>query len=97
MAAAKTGVTRASIRIVNNSAIVIKGIKALLFLIPGIAKVLLVINKLVKDIVVVIPAKITETINISWLPIPVYFVLDENGVINVQPATVKVRFEHFVK
>jgi hypothetical protein len=50
---------------VKNNAIVIKGIKTLLFLKPGILKVLLVINKLVKEIVVLTPAKITETTAIS--------------------------------
>lgn len=94
--AASTGVTNASIRIVNNKLIVINGNKDLRFLKPDITKVLLVINKFVNDIVVLTPAKITDIINISWLPIPVNLVLDENGVINVQPAVVKTRFEHFV-
>jgi len=44
--------------------------------------------------VVETPAKITPIINKSWLPIPVNLVLEENGVIKVQPATVKVLFEH---
>ena len=60
-------------------------------------KVRLVINKLVKDTVVLIPAKTTDKIKISWAPIPVYFILEEKGVIKVQPAVVRVRFEHFVK
>jgi hypothetical protein len=94
--AAKTGVTNANMRIVNNKLIDIKGNSDLLFRNPDITKVLLVINKLVKDIVVLTPAKITEIIKISWLPTPVYFVFDENGVINVHPAVVKTRFEHFV-
>jgi len=64
---------------------------------PGIANVRLVINKLVKEIVELIPAKITDKIKISCEPIPVNFILDENGVINVQPAVVSVRFEHLVK
>jgi hypothetical protein len=55
----------ANIRKVNKSAIVINGNKTLLFLRPGIAKVLLVINKLVKETVVLTPAKITATINKS--------------------------------
>jgi hypothetical protein len=50
---------------VKNNAIVIKGNKTLLFLKPGIAKVLLVINKFVKPTVELIPAKITLTIKIS--------------------------------
>jgi hypothetical protein len=44
-----------------------------------------VINKLVKPTVELIPAKITLAIKTSWLPTPVYFVLHENGVTNVQP------------
>jgi len=76
---------------------VIKGNKILLFFKPGIDKVLLVINKFVNDIVVLTPAKITEVINKSCVPKPVYFKLHENGVMKVQPAAVKVLFEHFVK
>jgi len=52
---------------------------------------------LVNETVELIPAKTTEINNKSCAPIPVYLVLDENGVINVQPAVVKVLFEHFVK
>jgi hypothetical protein len=70
------------------------GIKILLCLIPGIAKVRLVINKFVNDIVVLIPAKTTERIKTSCEPTPVYFILELNGVINVQPAVVNVRAEH---
>jgi hypothetical protein len=65
IAAANTGVTKANIRIVNNKLIVIKGNNILRFLRPGILKVRLVINKLVKDIVVLTPAKITLTIATS--------------------------------
>jgi hypothetical protein len=65
IAAANTGVTRANIRIVRNNDIVINGNKTLLFLNPGIANVLLVINKFVKPTVELIPAKITLTIKIS--------------------------------
>jgi len=90
-------VTIASIRIVKNKLIVIKGSKTLLFLSPGIANVLLVINKLVKPTVELIPAKITLKISISWLPKPVYFKLDENGVIKVQPAVTLILSEHFEK
>jgi hypothetical protein len=97
MAAAKTGVTRANIRIVKNKDIVMKGSKTLLFLNPGIANVLRVISKLVNPTVELIPANITLTINISWLPIPVYLVFDEKGVTKVQPAQVKVLLEHLVK
>jgi len=73
------------------------GNKIRLFFRPGIDKVLLVINKLVNDIVVLTPAKITDTINKSCVPKPVYFKLQENGVIKVQPAAVNVLFEHLVK
>jgi hypothetical protein len=73
------------------------GSKTLLFLIPGIAKVLLVTNRLVNETVVLTPAKITLIIKISCAPIPVYLVQDENGVIKVHPAVTKALFEHFVK
>jgi len=56
-----------------------------------------VINKFVKPTVELIPAKITLVIKTSWLPIPVYLILDENGVTNVQPAHVNVLLEHLVK
>jgi hypothetical protein len=46
-------------------AIVTKGNSTRLFLKPGIAKVLLVINKFVNEIVVLIPANITEIIKTS--------------------------------
>jgi hypothetical protein len=46
--------------------------------------------------VVLIPAKITEIIKISWLPTPVYFILEENGVMKVQPAVVNTLLEHLV-
>jgi hypothetical protein len=49
----------------NKVVIVTKGNKTRLLRRPGIAKVRLVINKLVKDIVVLIPAKITEIIRTS--------------------------------
>jgi citrate lyase synthetase len=77
--------------------IVEKGNRTLLFLIPGIAKVLLVTKRFVKDTVVLTPAKITLIIKISCAPIPVYFVQDEKGVIKVQPAVTKALLEHFVK
>jgi hypothetical protein len=57
----------------------------------------LVINKLVNEIVELIPANITPSVNKSCDPTPVYLVLLENGVINVQPAVTSVRFEHLVK
>jgi len=90
-------VTNANILIANRRAIVIKGNKILRFRKPGIPKVRLVIKRLVNDIVVLTPAKITESIAISCEPTPVYLVLDENGVIKAQPAKVNVRLEHFVK
>ena len=83
-------------RIVNKRLIVINGNKDLLLRKPDEIKVRLVISKFVKDIVVLTPAKITEIIKISWLPTPVYFIFDEKGVINVQPAVVKTLFEHYV-
>jgi hypothetical protein len=55
----------ASILSVNKIAIVIKGIKTRLFRKPGEISVRLVINKLVKDIVVLTPANTTETNKIS--------------------------------
>jgi hypothetical protein len=96
MAAPKTGVTAASILKVNKVVIVTKGIKTLLVLKPGIANVLLVINKFTKVIVLLTPIKTTPKIKISCEPTPVNFVLEEKGVIKVQPAVVKVRLEHFV-
>jgi hypothetical protein len=75
---------------------VINGNNILLFRRPGIDKVLLVINKFVNDIVELTPAKITATINKSWLPTLVYSVLQENGVINAHPAVTEVLSEHLV-
>jgi len=63
--APKIGVTMANIRIVRKSAILIKGSSIRLFRNPGIPKVLLVISKLVKPTVELIPAKITLNISIS--------------------------------
>jgi len=79
---------------INNIEIDIKGKSIRLVRNPGIAKVLLVTSKFVTDIVVLIPANITPKINISWTPNPVNFKSDENGVMNVQPATVCVALEH---
>lgn len=64
-AAPKIGVTIASNLKVNKREMVIKGIKTLLFLRPGATKVLLVIRRLVKEMVVLIPARTTETKRIS--------------------------------
>lgn len=97
MAAPKTGVIIASIRNAKKMPIETKGSSTLLCLIPGIVNVRLVINKLVKETVELIPAKTTETSNKSCAPTPVYFILDAKGVINVHPAVVRVRLEHFVK
>jgi hypothetical protein len=63
--APKTGVIIANIRNVNKRDIVMNGNKTLLFLRPGIAKVLLVISKFVNDMVELTPASITATINKS--------------------------------
>jgi hypothetical protein len=90
-------VINTSIRKDNNSATVTKGIKTRRLRSPGIARVRLVINKLVNEIVELIPANITPNVSKSCEPTPVYLVLLENGVINVQPAVTSVRFEHLVK
>jgi len=97
IAAPSTGVIIANIRNANKVPIVENGSKTRLFRIPGIAKVRRVTNKLVKETVVLTPAKITLVVKISCAPIPVYFVQDEKGVINVHPAVTNVRFEHLVK
>ena len=57
MADPSTGVITASARNINKTVIVINGIRIRLFLKPGIVKVRLVTSRLVKDIVVLIPAK----------------------------------------
>ena len=73
-----------------------KGINTLLFRSPGIDKVRLVINKLVKDTVVLIPDNNTLKIARSCAPKPVNLVLEEKGVINVQPDIVDIELEHFI-
>jgi hypothetical protein len=60
-AAPKIGVTIARRRSVRSREMVMKGIRTLLFLRPGATKVLLVMRRLVKEIVVLIPAKTTAT------------------------------------
>lgn len=90
MAAPSTGVMSASIRITKNKVIERKGIKTRLFRKPGADSVRRVISRLVNDIVVLTPDKITLIIAISWAPIPVKRVLLEKGVIKVQPAIVRV-------
>lgn len=83
-------------RIVKNNVIVINGINTRLFLSPGIDKVRRVISKFVNDIVVLIPDNKTIIMAVSCAPKPVYWVLAENGVINVQPDIVKILFEQRV-
>lgn len=68
-----------------------------LFFKPGILKTLLVINKFVTDKVELIPVNIIDTIATSWDPNPVKVVLEEKGVINVQPAIVYEELEHLTK
>ena len=65
IAAPKTGVIRANIRITRKRVMLIKGIRTRLFLKPGIDKVRLVINKFVKDIVVLKPDNKTVIIATS--------------------------------
>jgi len=60
-AAPRIGVTIARRRSVSNSEIVMKGINTLRFLRPGATSVLLVIKRLVKEMVVLIPANTTAT------------------------------------
>jgi hypothetical protein len=79
---------------VKNKFIDKNGIRVFLCLKPGIESVLLVINKFVNDIVVLIPANITDITAISCIPKPVYFNLAEKGVIKVQPLTVREAFGH---
>jgi len=67
-AAPKTGVTIANIRRVNKIAIVTNGISTRLFLRPGETRVLRVINKFVNEIVVLMPAKTTDTSKMSCAP-----------------------------
>lgn len=95
-AAPRIGVTIARRRSVRRSEIVMKGIRTLLFLSPGATKVLLVIKRLVKEIVVLIPARTTATKRTSCAPKPEYFILEEKGVMKVQPAVTAARLEHLV-
>jgi len=94
IAAPRTGTIIDSILIVKNKFIDKNGIKSFLFLIPGIDNVLLVIKRFVKESVVLIPAKTTAIVAMSWAPKPVYFVLEEKGVIKVQPVIVKLALLH---
>lgn len=100
IAAPKTGVIRANILIVKNREMERKGIKDFLFFKPGIDKVLLVIRRLVYEMVVEIPARITPRTAISWAPKPAYLVWEENGVIKVHPvvtlaALLQITFDMF--
>jgi len=56
-----------------------------------------VINKLVKDTVVLTPDNKALNIAISWEPKPVNLGFEEKGVIKVQPDIVKIELEHLVK
>lgn len=95
-AAPKIGVTIARSRSVRRREIVMKGISTLLFLRPGATSVLLVMRRFVKEMVVLIPARTTATNKTSWAPKPEYFMLEEKGVIKVQPAVTAALFEHLV-
>ena len=90
IAAPRTGVMRASIRITRNKVIERKGINTRRLRSPGADSVRRVINRLVKEIVVLTPESMTLIIAISCAPSPVKRVLLENGVINVQPAITRV-------
>ena len=94
MAEPSTGVITANARSINKIAMLVKGIKTLRVRKPGIANVRRVTSKLVTEIVVLIPAKITARISMSCTPNPVNRRSDENGVINAQPETVCVALEH---
>jgi hypothetical protein len=74
----------------------IKGINTRLFRRPGIDRVRRVINKLVKETVVLTPEISALKIAKSCAPKPVYLTLAEKGVIKVQPDIVKIELEHFV-
>lgn len=68
---------------------VIKGINTRRLRSPGADNVRLVIKRLVNEMVVLTPDNITVIIAISCAPIPVNLVLEEKGVIKVQPDIVK--------
>ena len=65
IAAPRTGVIGTRRRKASNVVIVTNGNNTRLFRNPGIAKVRLVISRLVNETVVLIPAKMTEIINTS--------------------------------
>jgi hypothetical protein len=71
IAAPKTGIIKANILITRNKAMDRNGTNIFLYFKPGIPKVLLVINKFVKEIVVLTPEKIIATILKSCAPKPV--------------------------
>ena len=90
IAAPKTGVMRASIRITRKRVIDKKGINTRRLRNPGADSVRRVINRLVNDIVVLTPESMTLIIAISCAPKPVNRVLLENGVMKVHPAITRV-------
>jgi len=94
IAAPKTGVIKASIRITRNKVMLIKGIRTLLLRNPGMESVRRVIKRLVNDIVVLKPASKTLIIATSWAPLPVNLRFPEKGVMKVHPDIVKIEFEH---
>lgn len=77
-------------RITKNKVIDKNGINTRRFRKPGAESVRRVISRLVKEIVVLTPDKITLIIAMSCAPKPVNRVLLENGVIKVHPAIVRV-------
>ena len=88
MAAPKTGVINANIRITKNKVILKNGIKTRRLRSPGAERVRLVIKRLVNDIVVLTPDNITVIMAISCAPRPVNRTFEEKGVIKVQPDIV---------
>jgi hypothetical protein len=94
MAAAKTGVIGTNRRSANSNPIDTNGNNTRLFFNPEVVKMRRVTNKFVNDIVVLIPATITDIKRMSCDPTPVNLISDENGVINVHPLVVNVEFEH---
>ena len=77
-------------RITRNSVIDRNGINTRRLRNPGADSVRRVISKLVKEIVVLTPDRMTLIIAMSCAPRPVKRVLLEKGVIKVQPAITRV-------
>lgn len=73
----------------RNKVIVRNGISTRRLRKPGADRVRRVISRLVNEMVVLTPDKITVMIAMSCAPIPVKRVLDENGVMKVHPDMVK--------